>query len=420
MMSILKDFDKLNYRRKFKGHPLLNCGLEEKMFYLRGLGLVMAVDGENHDTEQEYIKNLINFLELDDKVFNDILDFIKQKNKVDCLEELVNLLADHPLLKIAFMVDAVILTERDGVVKDEENNIVEQFAKHLSVSANQMDEIRRKAEENNYSPCTEGFILVEGGSFLMGSNESESNDNERFVHKVTLDSFYIGKYPITQREYKDITGHNPSNNQSDDHPVENVNWFEAVIYCNRRSEKEGLELYYEITDIYVSSEELTATVSIKGGFGYRLPTEAEWEYAARGGKKRKQVFRYSGSDNLDDVGWYAANSKHKTHQVGKKKPNELMIYDMSGNVLEWCWDWYESDYYCKSPEKNPLGSNNGSKSSYPSHKYRVLRGGSFYLGMKYCRNACRYINFDIYSSSNNSAEHKRSRDVGFRLARTKE
>jgi formylglycine-generating enzyme required for sulfatase activity len=407
MASILDEFEKLEDRKRFEGHPLLNCGLEEKMFYLRGLGLVMAVDDENHETEQKYITSFIKFLGLPESVFGEILDFINQKEKN--LEELVSFLAEKPLLKTAFMIDAVILTEQDGVIREEEKKIVDIFARHFSISDNQMDEIRQKAEEKDYSPYIEGLVLVEGGYFLMGSDEKSSKSDEKPVHKVVLDSFYIGKHPVTQREYKEVIGHNPSEFEGDENrPVESVSWYDAVMYCNRKSEKEGLEPYYEISNIKKIPGKLiktagtfTATVSIKGGCGYRLPTEAEWEFAARGGKKTK-AFRYSGGDDLDKVGWCDNNSKSQTAPVGLKKPNELLMYDMSGNVNEWCWDRYSKNYYDKSPEKNPTGP--------PKGPNRVSRGGSYESDRDDCRSACRGYNL---------ADRKHS-SIGFRIVRTVE
>ncbi len=219
------------------------------------------------------------------------------------------------------------------------------------------------------------LIFVKGGTFQMGSNNG--NDNEKPVHSVTISDFYIGKYEVTQKEWKEIMGNNPSKWKDDDLPVERVSWYDAVEFCNKKSDKEGL------TRCYTGSGKNT-----KCNFsanGYRLPTEAEWEYAARGGVKTQNTasHKYSGSNNIDEVAWYSSNSNSKTHSVGTKQANELGIYDMSGNVWELCNDWYDKKYYSKSPRNNPQGASSG--------KYRVLRGGCWLNGDHDCRNANRHV-----------------------------
>ncbi len=188
------------------------------------------------------------------------------------------------------------------------------------------------------------LIFVEGGTFKMGSNDYY---NLKPIHDVTLDSFSIGKYPITQAQWKAVMGNNPSHFKGDNLPVEMVSWEDVQEFIKKLNAK---------------------TLPSGGGGKYRLPTEAEWEYAARGGQK-SQGFEYSGSNNLDEVAWYNENSDNKMHKVGSKKSNELGIYDMSGNVWEWCEDWYDENYYKNSPSSNPTGATSG--------EYRVLRGGSW-------------------------------------------
>jgi len=215
------------------------------------------------------------------------------------------------------------------------------------------------------------LVYVEGGSFQMGSNDGGSD--EKPVHQVTVSSFYIGKYEVTQKEWQEVMGSNPSNWKGDNLPVEQVSWYDAVDYCNKRSRKEGLTPCYS-----GSGSNITCNWSANG---YRLPTEAEWEYAARGGNKSKG-YKYSGSNDVGAVAWYDGNSGNKTHEVGTKAANELGIHDMSGNVWEWCWDWYNSGYYAKSPGSDPKGPGSGSS--------RVLRGGSWrYLVVVLCRVAIR-------------------------------
>jgi len=235
------------------------------------------------------------------------------------------------------------------------------------------------------------WIYVQGGTFEMGSNDSESYSNEHPVHTVTVSSFYISKYEVTQKEWKEIMGNNPSYFKGDNLPVEEVSWYDAVKYCNARSKKEGLTPCYTINGNNVTCD-FTAN-------GYRLPTEAEWEYAARGGNKSKG-YKYSGSDNPDDVAWYYDNSRGHTHPVGTKQPNELGIYDMSGNVWEWCWDWYDKNYYSTSPQQNPRGPSTGT--------YRALRGGSWDCFAGGVRSAVRSGSYPDGGFAN----------FGFRLSRT--
>ena len=197
------------------------------------------------------------------------------------------------------------------------------------------------------------MIFVEGGTFAMGSNDGYSD--EKPVHNVTLDSYYIGETEITQAQWRAIMGYNPSYYKGDNHPVENVSWEDAQEFCKKLSELTGKR--------------------------YVLPTEAQWEYAARGGNKSKG-YTYSGSNNVDDVAVYSTSSHSN---VKSKKPNELGIYDMSGNVYEWCSDWYGSSYYSSSPMTNPQGPTSGY--------YRVLRGGSWYQNSSYCRVAYRGYGF---------------------------
>jgi len=202
------------------------------------------------------------------------------------------------------------------------------------------------------------MIFVEGGTFMMGSDDGEND--EKPVHSVTVNSFYISKYEVTQKEWLEIMGNNPSYSKGDNLPVENVSW----------------------NDIQEFIKKLNQTT----GKTYRLPTEAEWEYAAKGGNKSKG-YKYAGSNNIEEVAWYSNNSDGETHPVGTKKPNELGIYDMTGNVWEWCQDWYDKEYYRNSPSNNPKGPSSGTRC--------VLRGGSWVSSYSYCRSAIRnYVNPD--------------------------
>jgi formylglycine-generating enzyme required for sulfatase activity/TolB-like protein len=231
------------------------------------------------------------------------------------------------------------------------------------------------------------MVKVEGGTFQMGSTNGDSD--EKPVHTVTVKSFYMGKYEVTQKEWREVMGSNPSNFKGDTLPVENINWYEAVEYCNKLSLKEGLVPAYRGSgDSIVCDSNAT---------GYRLPTEADWEYAAKGGNKDYISYEYAGGNSVDSVAWYNGNSGSKTHPVGTKQPNSLGLYDMSGNVWEWCWDWFGN--YSSGSQTSPLGASSGT--------YRVLRGGSWYYDAAYVRSAYRSYNTPSY----------RYYYLGFRLVR---
>ncbi len=195
------------------------------------------------------------------------------------------------------------------------------------------------------------------GSFLMGSPSSESgrSSDEGPQHRVTIShGFYMGKYEVTQAQWKAIMGNNPSRFKGDNLPVEEVSWNDVQKFIQKLNRQTGLH--------------------------FRLPTEAEWEYACRGGTDT--AFCYGDSESqLGDYAWYGSNSNSKTHPVGQKQPNAWGLYDMHGNVWEWCSDWYDSDYYKNSPSTDPTGPATGD--------LRVFRGGSWYNSAQYCRSALR-------------------------------
>ncbi|MDR0453289.1 MAG: SUMF1/EgtB/PvdO family nonheme iron enzyme [Deferribacteraceae bacterium] len=208
--------------------------------------------------------------------------------------------------------------------------------------------------------ASNNMVWVEGGAFMMGNPDAKIgiNFHEGPQHQVTVSGFWIGKYPVTQAEYEKIMGTNPSNFKGGNLPVEQVTWFDAIEYCNKLSQKEGLTPVYKR-----SGNNVTADWKANG---YRLLTESEWEYAARGGKANS-AYKYSGGNNVDDVCWYKNNSGGKTNPVGVKKANELGIHDMCGNVWEWVWDLY--DLYSASAKSDPRGPGKGTT--------RVRRGADW-------------------------------------------
>ena len=210
------------------------------------------------------------------------------------------------------------------------------------------------------------MVKVEAGTFMMGATSEMQypEDDEKPVHQVTLtNDYYMGKYEVTQALWQVVMGSNPSKFKGDDLPVEQVSWNDC--------------------------QEFISKLNSMTGRMFRLPSEAEWEYAARGGKKSRG-YQYSGSSNISDVAWYCENSAEKTHPVGTKQANELGLYDMTGNVWEWCQDWYGS--YVSSSQTNPTGAVSGS--------CRVIRDGSWYGFARNCRSSIR--GYDAPDNRNDS------------------
>jgi formylglycine-generating enzyme required for sulfatase activity len=234
------------------------------------------------------------------------------------------------------------------------------------------------------------MIFVEGGAFQMGCTTEQDYcfGDERPVHTVELSDFYLAEFEVSQKFWKAIMGNSirmqlylikgkSLNGEGDDFPIYYVNYVECEEFCSKLNQ--------------LLSKQLPK------GYIFIFFTDAQWEYAARGGKK-SQGYIYSGSSTIDEISWYADNSDRKTHKTGMKAPNELGIFDMCGNVQEWCKDWYFDFYYDSSPNVNPKGPKNG--------KGRVLRGGGWNSISQHCR-----VSFRHCTSPSN-----RSYDVGFRLA----
>lgn len=212
------------------------------------------------------------------------------------------------------------------------------------------------------------FIDINSGSFMMGSNNGFGN--EQPAHKVNIThEFQISKYEITQKIWQLVMNSNPSKIKSDNLPLMNVTWYEAINFCNKLSKLYGYDTVY-IKSANSYTYDTTAS-------GFRLPTEAEWEYTCRAGSGSD----FPGSGKIEDIAWYNGNSAYNPHPVGTKNPNDWGIYDMNGNAWEWCWDWYSPDYYQSSPASDPLGPSTGSR--------HVLRGGSCSDGASFARSANR-------------------------------
>lgn len=208
------------------------------------------------------------------------------------------------------------------------------------------------------------FVRVEGGTFMMGTPGGGPSGVEAPVRSVTVSSFYMSRLLVTQREWREVMGTNPSHFAGDNRPVESVSWFDAVEFANARSLLAGLTPAYTING---TGTNRTVTWNREAN-GYRLPTEAEWEFAARGGR---DFFLwdlvFSGSNTAGYVAWYDRNSWRGTREVGTRSSNDLWIYDMSGNVGEWVWDW--KGLYPSAAQTNPTGA--------PSGAFRVIRGGGW-------------------------------------------
>lgn len=240
------------------------------------------------------------------------------------------------------------------------------------ITETQNNTVAEKYETFTVNGVSFTMVFVEGGTFTMGATSeqgSDADDDEKPTHRVTLSDYYIGETEVTQALWKAVMGNNPSYFEGDNLPVEKVSYEDVKTFITKLNGKTGKK--------------------------FRLPTEAEWEYAARGGNKSKG-YKYSGSNNIDDVAWYDDNSNLRTHPVKTKQPNELGIYDMNGNVWEWCSDWYGG--YSSNAQTNPQGPSSGS--------YRVIRGGSWFGSARYCRASYRY--HDNLSDLGNT--------LGFRLA----
>lgn len=296
-------------------------------------------------------------------------------------------------------------------------------------------EVRRRAEKATRSILarailskTTGMKLapVERGEFMMGSPETEAGRRpDEQQHKVQImRAFLLGAYEVAQAQYEHVMDSNPSwfrtgsqgksktaVTEGSKLPVESLTWFDAIEFCNRLSRLDGFPPYYKMTDVQREQTPIiAANVSILGGNGYRLPTEAEWEYACRASSPARFHFGNEtrrGALNcvpLMVAGGYGSSPKWpelgRTAVVGTYPPSPLGLYDMHGNVAEWCWDYYDKDYYPQSPKADPTGPEKGN--------HRVLRGGSWLVSEGSCRSASRFFHMP----------YERKEYAGFRVART--
>ena len=258
------------------------------------------------------------------------------------------------------LVDAYMLAQQPTVQPDIQTPVVGTTTQLAAQSSASPDVLPVKV-----NGVTFNMIKVDGGTFTMGATSEMMNpwNSEKPTHQVTLSTYYIGETEVTQSLWQAVMGSNPSYPKGDNLPVKRVSWNDCQDFIKKLNEMTGRT--------------------------FRLPTEAEWEFAARGGNKSKHT-RYSGSKDIDDVAWYDGNSGNKTHPVKGKKANELGIYDMSGNVWEWCQDYYGS--YSSTSQTNPTGPDSGS--------YRVYRGGSWNCFAWYCRSSIRFYYAPDLSSDN--------------------
>ena len=335
------------------------------------------------------------------------------------LEQVPRQLLDEQLRQ-QYVEAGEALTEVDSLIKEIRNAIsTKQYSQLLSCVQRYLElkendpeaqNLQRKIEKLTTAVTSKEMKLrrLPNGRFRMGSHDSDEylRNNEHPQHRVTIThNLFMGIYPVTQKQFQDLMEYNPSTAViNDDCPVDSVSWYSAVEFCNKMSEAESLPPYYEMKAVRRRANNNSiesAKVTIIGGDGFRLPTEAEWEYACRAGSITPWCF----GDQVLDVGayaWYYDNSSQETHPVGLRKPNSWGLYDMHGNVMEWCYDWYSESYYKQFAEEeaeNPTGPPDGTAKS--------LRGGAWQFGAEATR--CAYRNSSVPDAA--------SGVIGFRICR---
>ena len=270
--------------------------------------------------------------------------------------------------RLLWMVEMIAIITKDGGVWKPlyESGAFDSMEEQVlgNVEWSNLSELQQKKVVS----FSMSFVEVSAGNFMMGAltNDDEAYNDEKPQHKVTLTKgMLVCKYACTQGLYEKVMSENPSDFKGSTKPVENVSWCDAVLFCNKLSEMEGLEPVYVLPEPFENDNDWSQKVKWnQDANGYRLPTEAEWEYCARGGESHL----YSGSNNIDEVAWYDDNSNGETHPVGRKRPNGFGLYDMSGNVWEWVWDSWKREY--DSSTTDPVYI-------HTSCSTRVFRGGSW-------------------------------------------
>ena len=302
-------------------------------------------------------------------------------------------LGTSPLTERVELCAKELVVEVDGKKTTKALSLKEKQTSEVDVVLGQGSSGGSSLEGNGYKA-----VLIPAGTFTMGCTSEQGSDcydNEKPAHKVEISKdFYMMESEVTQGLYKRVMGENPSRFKGSNRPVEQVSWYDAVKFANKLSQQEGLEQCYSISGNNVKW-------SNKDCNGWRLPTEAEWERAARGGEYQ---YKYAGSNNMDSVGWYGSNSGDETHDVCGKAKNGYGLCDMSGNVYEWCWDWYDGTLYGSHADRgtvrDPYGTNSGSN--------RVRRGGCWYDIARGTRVSNRRGRLPVFEDG----------ALGFRLGRT--
>ncbi len=317
----------------------------------------IIVEMKNLYEETQLIKDVVN------KIYNEISVFVTKDNDTtkrlaeveNSIKQLINKKPELPIIDSPAAKRVIPVETKNTIVKP--TIIKKGKDETIFVNGLPMD-----------------MVYVEGGAFMMGANDDDTHtgvfEDEKPAHNVVLEDFYIGKFEVTQELWKTIMDTNPSRFKGNDFPVEFLSWNDCQSFIEKLNALTGKE--------------------------FALPTESQWEYAARGGVLSKG-YKYSGSDNINEVAWHTDNSKNRTHRVGELNPNELGIYDMSGNIWEWCLDAYK-DYKNYSNKLDEFDVN--------SVCYRVLRGGCWSNDYRYCRVLCRNSQYQSYPKDS----------FGFRLA----
>ena len=307
-------------------------------------------------------------------------------------------------------VDSLIREIRNAIASKQYNSLLSCVQRYLELKANDPEAktLQEKIEKLTTVTVSNGtkFRRIPNGKFYMGSHDSDDylRNNEHPQHRVSISkSLFVGVYPVTQGEFLALMEFNPSTAADNPLcPVESVTWYSAVEFCNKMSDTEGLGHYYELNNIKrrQSGAIEKADYTVLGGDGYRLLTEAEWEYCCRAGSIEPWCFG-DVSAEATHYAWYYDNSSMESQPVGQKKPNSWGLYDMHGNTMEWCHDWYDEQYYsqCEEEGEDPQGPETGFT--------KVLRGGAWQFGVEATRSAYRNSsNIDSVSSV-----------IGFRICR---